>query len=131
MRKVTTYTPGPWVAKVEINHETASDHFAIEAPEHDGPCPCGGKHPKGKLIAWLSGGGRVWHDTVAPDARLIAAAPDLLEALKALVIDANRLCDRNLGGTYEEDCRRTLVAARAALSKAVPATSVDPAQGGE
>jgi hypothetical protein len=35
-------------------------------------------------------------------------------ALKALVIDARRLCDRNLGGTYEEDCRRSIARAEAA-----------------
>jgi hypothetical protein len=36
-------------------------------------------------------------------------------ALRALIIDANRLCDRQLGGSYEADCRRTLAQARAAL----------------
>ncbi len=38
------------------------------------------------------------------------------EALKNLRIDANRLCDRNLGGTYEDDCRRSIAGADAALS---------------
>jgi hypothetical protein len=40
----------------------------------------------------------------------------LLEALKELRINANRLCDRNLGGTYEEDCRRSIDKADAALA---------------
>jgi hypothetical protein len=44
--------------------------------------------------------------------------PELLAALKALRIDANRLCDRSLGGTYEDDCRRAIAGADAAIAKA-------------
>ena len=40
---------------------------------------------------------------------------NIREALKELRINANRLCDRNLGGTYEEDCRRSIAKADAAL----------------
>jgi len=39
------------------------------------------------------------------------------DAATALRIDANRLCDRNLGGTYEEDCRRSIAALDAALAE--------------
>lgn len=39
----------------------------------------------------------------------------LREALRELRINANRLCDRNLGGTYEDDCRRSLKKAEATL----------------
>lgn len=42
----------------------------------------------------------------------------VLAAAKALRIDANRLCDRNLGGTYEDDCRRAIAAIDAALGAA-------------
>lgn len=35
-------------------------------------------------------------------------ASALREALEELRINANRLCDRNLGGTYEDDCRRSI-----------------------
>lgn len=52
------------------------------------------------------------------NARLIVAAPRLLAALKALRIDANRLCDRQLGGSYEDDCRKAIVTADAAIDKA-------------
>jgi hypothetical protein len=51
-------------------------------------------------------------------ARAEAAEADVLRlrtALQTLVIDANRLCDRKMGGTYEEDCRRSILAAREAL----------------
>jgi hypothetical protein len=41
--------------------------------------------------------------------KLVAAAQELRN-------DANRLCDRNLGGTYEEDCRRSIAAFDAALA---------------
>ena len=36
-------------------------------------------------------------------------------ALRELRINANRLCDRNMGGSYEEDCRRSIANADAVL----------------
>lgn len=48
----------------------------------------------------------------------------LREAATALRIDANRLCDRNLGGTYEEDCRRSIAALDAALGEDTPRPEV-------
>ena len=51
-------------------------------------------------------------------ANLIAVAPAMLAALKVLRNDANRLCDRNLGGTYEADCRRAVAAAAAVIYRA-------------
>jgi hypothetical protein len=36
---------------------------------------------------------------------------ELRVALEELRINANRLCDRQLGGTYEEDCRRSILRA--------------------
>ena len=44
-----------------------------------------------------------------------------LRAVEELLQDANRLCDRNLGGTYEEDCRRSIAKVRAALAEAARA----------
>lgn len=38
-------------------------------------------------------------------------------ALERLIVDANRLCDRQLGGTYEADCRQSIDAARQAIAK--------------
>lgn len=46
------------------------------------------------------------------------AAAELYRALSDLRQNANRLCDRNLGGTYEDDCRRSIVKADAALRRA-------------
>jgi hypothetical protein len=49
-----------------------------------------------------------------------AEAHALREALAQLRIDANRLCDRSLGGTYEDDCRRSIAAADAVLTAGQP-----------
>lgn len=51
-------------------------------------------------------------------ASLASQRAELLAALKALVIDANRLCDRQQGGSYEDDCRSSLAIAKAAIAKA-------------
>jgi predicted RNase H-like nuclease (RuvC/YqgF family) len=50
----------------------------------------------------------------AEDAKYIAR---LREALRSLRIDANRLCDRQLGGSYEDDCRLAIKAADAVLKE--------------
>lgn len=50
-------------------------------------------------------------------ARKEAECAALRAALEALRIDANRLCDRNIGGTYEDDCRRSIARADAALAR--------------
>lgn len=39
----------------------------------------------------------------------------LIATVKQLWIDANRLCDRQLGGTYESDCRLSLKQAEPAI----------------
>jgi hypothetical protein len=39
----------------------------------------------------------------------------VVAALEELRLNANRLCDRQLGGTYEDDCRRSLQRADEAL----------------
>lgn len=50
--------------------------------------------------------------------RLRGLNADLIAVLQALTIDSNRLCDRQLGGTYEEDCRQSIANARAVLARA-------------
>jgi hypothetical protein len=49
---------------------------------------------------------------------VLSVNDDVVAALKDLRINANRLCDRQLGGTYEDDCRRSIARADAALSHA-------------
>ncbi len=48
-------------------------------------------------------------------ARQIAARVELLASTKELRINANRLCDRQLGGSYEDDCRRSIARVDAAI----------------
>jgi excisionase family DNA binding protein len=51
--------------------------------------------------------------------RTLTAERDALRAaLVELRINANRLCDRMLGGTYEDDCRRSIAKADEALALA-------------
>lgn len=52
--------------------------------------------------------------TALEEARQQIAA--LTKALTTLRIDANRLCDRQLGGSYEQDCRAAIKLADAALA---------------
>lgn len=92
------HTPGPW----RVNDD--GDFCMVVMDD---------KMPGLALIAEVSSQPE-WN----ANARLIAAAPDILDALKGLRISANRLCDRMLGGTYEDDCRRSIVRADAALAKA-------------
>ncbi len=62
---------------------------------------------------------------------LTAENARLRDALSQLRIDANRLCDRQLGGSYEDDCRRSLKQAEDALraTKPTPAEPVIVAGG--
>jgi len=56
---------------------------------------------------------------------------EVIAALRELLVNANRLCDRQLGGTYEDDCRRSLAKAEAALAAEHQAVllSAAPAEG--
>jgi hypothetical protein len=47
----------------------------------------------------------------------LRALREMYCALNELRVNANRLCDRNQGGTYEEDCRRSLARADAAIAE--------------
>jgi hypothetical protein len=90
-RAMTKHTPGPWTFEVGEN----GDDFNLNGPEYRiiGGCECCGS-------PWMSG------KRYMADARLIAAAPDLLEALQGVL----RVADRK---TTEFD------AARAAIAKSI------------
>ena len=92
-----------------------------------------GHTDRAALIAWVkdeasdcraSNASAACFDAIAA---LLEADGAAIEALKELRINANRLCDRQLGGTYEEDCRRSLKRAEAALA-VLPAPPVTEAK---
>lgn len=60
----------------------------------------------------------VWTIHTAEIAALRASRDELVEVLDDLCVDANRLCDRNLGSSYEDDCRQSVAHARRAIANA-------------
>jgi hypothetical protein len=95
------HTPGPWELKFSTH-----DYGEVAFKSFDGLCG-----PDGKKIclrgASLACGGELNDDAMA-NSRLVAAAPDLLEALQE--------CLREHGGyTIKGECERR---ARAAIEKA-------------
>ncbi len=91
------HTPGPWVAVARTN-----SHVEIEAPDHAGYSAY-----SAKKIATLSA------NNFEANARLIAAAPDLLEALEKLACLGN-------GDQYGNSEGNMI--ARAAIAKATGET---------
>jgi predicted MarR family transcription regulator len=86
------HTPGPWVVYDDSND---------------------GKTNRIEIAAWGKTVARIYHSVPAedlPNARLIAAAPDLLEALKDTLQLLEVYC-----GDFEEATRKQ---ARAAIAKA-------------
>jgi hypothetical protein len=79
-----THTSGPWVVQIENTSGTRNYNIRTEAPHN----PAGGL---GKHVATCNANLEAKGES---NARLIAAAPDLLEALKAL-------CDAMENGTIE------------------------------
>lgn len=83
------HTPGPWT----YSHDTCAECERRGEAEYIIDGPPGARH------------GQFSHE---PDARLIAAAPDMLEALKLLLADQPRFMAEHPG----------VIAARAAITKA-------------
>jgi hypothetical protein len=95
------HTPGPWrIDEDEYGHRLFCD-------EYHGVCAGKGFFPEGFRIT-----GYMSH----ADARLIAAAPELLEALRLMLIPVDAI--GNHGGTEWGYSSRHAQAARAAILKA-------------
>ena len=73
------HTPGPWVA------DFSSDAVRVRAPDNSGVC----------TLNWLSAKGRRSGNEGEANARLIAAAPELLAGCKALVGMIQLVCARD------------------------------------
>lgn len=89
------YTPGPW----EVS---------------------GGKRPASGLprMFWLKYGELSLGTENEADARLCAAAPDMAEALKALLDHYVALAECGDCGWWDQEKEQQVIAARAALAKA-------------
>lgn len=57
--------------------------------------------------------------------QLTKALGETRHALRELRISSNRLCDRQEGGTYEDDCRRSIAEADAVLLRLADAGSIE------
>lgn len=90
------FTPGPWVV------ERADDAYCIANVGNLVIMPCAGK---------------VKHDNAEADARLISAAPDLLEALEDIANDYAERFDMDSQST-NPGMKVVVENARAALAKA-------------
>jgi hypothetical protein len=93
------HTPGPWQRVVARN--TSAAYTRIGAGDYGAVADCGGCRPS--------------QEENAANARLIAAAPDLLAALRAFVEQATKVS--GFPQTYEPYVG-ALVAARTAIAKA-------------
>ena len=105
---MTNFTRGPWSSCVRIGLP------AVKSDAEGGVSVafCGTNS------AFIPGGRKVISQEEAKaNARLIAAAPDLLEALQTLESSYAAFCD----GTLNESPERALVQARAAIAKATGA----------
>lgn len=96
------HTPGPWMAAARPSSIVG---WPVVAP-----------NAIGRSICNITTG----HDEAAGNARLIAAAPDLFEALKGAIgaLEFSRDYHADLGNEEQALCQDRLDAARTALAKA-------------
>ncbi len=95
------WTPGPWTAKWSKYEE---GNFIVQAGM-----------PSNRVMAEFNGDGDGPDGQSLADAHLIAAAPDMAEALKAAIA----ISDRNVGdGGRTEECQQVYDQCAAALAKA-------------
>jgi hypothetical protein len=108
------HTPGPW--KYSVTHPlSGSAWFVVVDRNGSGPIMDVGGHEKNGQIAEAK---YLITDPqeIEANARLIAAAPELLEALELLLADAEGLY-KATGGMFTDE-RFPFVTARAAIAKA-------------
>lgn len=107
---MSAHTPGPWVARNWSCHAPTTVMCEVEGKRGGAPWP--------DVIAECSGNGERFEDgVVEANARLIAAAPDLLEAMIASLREWE--FKRETEGNRNKDVTPDWVyAARASIAKA-------------
>jgi hypothetical protein len=103
------HTPGPWTAKDESGQYFCDHDWHAESDSASLSCSAP-IHANGEVVAIAVTEG--WSDAkIDANARLIAAAPDLLDALESLVegMDAS-----GIKGSYLESARAAIAKARSA-----------------
>lgn len=98
---MSKHTPGPWEIDWYICREGEKELWRV--PRSIGPAYTDHNHWAGSYIT-----------ADKADAHLIAAAPDLLEALKSLVKVTSWICENS----YGDDMDAAFQQARAAIAKA-------------
>ena len=103
------HTPGPWVAT-----ERSGYHEILA------PCTDADWYGREKMHAVAYVDTEIDEAEQNANARLIAAAPDLLEALTNLVAHYAQLVNCGDCGNWDPETEHQVIAARAALAKAQP-----------
>jgi hypothetical protein len=97
---MSKHTPGPWSFYDDSNN---------------------GKTNRVEIVAIGKTVARIYHSVPAedlPNARLIAAAPELLEALNAMINHYTSLINSGDAGNWDPEEESEVIAARAAIAKA-------------
>lgn len=112
------HTPGPWVAEDHMKNgmwAVLGQEYTVENEFGDYIRPV--------VVSVMGGGKRPFNTQTEANARLIAAAPELLEVAKIAAYiatnpsEANELCDWEKGG-YDGPLQLLEEKARAAIAKA-------------
>ena len=106
-----TYTRGPWISENDVQGKPPDAGCGVIASDDDIKI----SNPSRGIIAWANRSVNRTNEETLANARLIAASPDLLEALKLLhanIAEYARI--NNLGGFDNHDMKM----ARAAIAKA-------------
>ena len=119
------HTPGPWIVEKSDSSQTGSVHYAVKT-DYRPP-----EHPwSPRFIVFMCGGLGDYHPSrrmndyrgdlqIEADARLIAAAPELLKALKLCAIELQK--GQEIGaahGLAVPALNRALAASLEAIAKA-------------
>ncbi|MBW3095668.1 hypothetical protein [Pseudohoeflea coraliihabitans] len=103
------HTPGPWGAERAAFPVFEAYDFAIRASVGHGPVVIGEAFGRATQTVYLP---------AEANARLIAAAPDLLEALEGLLAKYTELVSSGDCGSWDPEKESEVIAARAAIAKA-------------